>query len=194
MKDGAYYVYALKDPRKSPAMPFYIGKGVGNRAWDHELNPDDTRKGRRISEIQKSRHKVLVSKVCEDLTEMQALKMEAELIATFGTEETGGILTNSVVPSGKVRKNRRNVIVPHGAPEKAQLGLTLLRDAVLELARANKDGVTNAEVSHSLGLHSTYKGGSKDYLSWSILGLLMKDGLMERDNSLGHGRHVAQVF
>jgi uncharacterized protein len=194
MQDGSYYVYALKDPRKSPAMPFYIGKGVGNRAWDHELNPDETRKGRHISEIQQSGHKIVVSKICEGLTEMQALRIEAELIATFGTLETGGILANSVVPSGTVRRNRRNVIVPYGAPEKAQLGLALLKDAVLELARANKGGVTNADVSHSLGLHSTYKGGSKDYLSWSILGLLMKDGLIERDNNLGHGRHVARVF
>jgi uncharacterized protein len=27
--DDSYYVYALKDPRASPAMPFYIGKGTG---------------------------------------------------------------------------------------------------------------------------------------------------------------------
>jgi uncharacterized protein len=42
---GAFYVYALKDPRTSPAKPFYIGKGVGTRAWDHLLRPDETAKG-----------------------------------------------------------------------------------------------------------------------------------------------------
>src|SRR5215831_15934818 len=97
--NGAYYVYALKDPRTSPAKPFYLGKGVGNRAWDHELKPDNTAKGRRISEIQKSGHEVLVTILCDELNEIQALKMEAELIATFGTEATGGLLTNSVLPS-----------------------------------------------------------------------------------------------
>src|SRR5690606_31261756 len=46
-----YYVYALKDPRTSPARPFYIGKGTGNRAWEHTLRVDQTRKGKRIAEI-----------------------------------------------------------------------------------------------------------------------------------------------
>jgi hypothetical protein len=52
MTEGAFYVYALKDPRTSPAKPFYIGKGVGTRAWDHLLTPDDTAKGKRIAEIE----------------------------------------------------------------------------------------------------------------------------------------------
>lgn len=43
MQDGAFYVYTLKDPRSSPAKPFYVGKGVGTRAWDHLLlRQDDT--------------------------------------------------------------------------------------------------------------------------------------------------------
>jgi len=29
MAENFFYVYALKDPRKSPALPFYIGKGAG---------------------------------------------------------------------------------------------------------------------------------------------------------------------
>jgi hypothetical protein len=35
MAETSYYVYALKDPRTSPAKPFYIGKGKGTRAYDH---------------------------------------------------------------------------------------------------------------------------------------------------------------
>lgn len=34
MAEDSYYEYALKDPRISPVMPFYIGKGVGTRAYD----------------------------------------------------------------------------------------------------------------------------------------------------------------
>ena len=49
MLDTAYYVYALKDPRRSPAMPFYTGKGTGIRAWEHVIKADDTRKGQRIA-------------------------------------------------------------------------------------------------------------------------------------------------
>jgi hypothetical protein len=119
---------------------------------------------------------VLVTVVCDGLTELQALKMEAELISSFGTIASGGILTNSVMPTGKRGTARRDLIIPLGAPEKAQLGVSLLKDAVMELAQANESGVTNSEVCHALGLHSNYSGGSKDYLSWSILGLLMKEG------------------
>jgi hypothetical protein len=121
--NGAYYVYALKDPRTSPAKPFYIGKGVGTRAWDHLLTPDKTPKGKRIAEIEASGHKVLVSKICDGLSELEAHKMEAELISCFGTASVGGTLMNSVMPTGRRREQGRRLTIPLGAPEKAQLGL-----------------------------------------------------------------------
>jgi hypothetical protein len=70
------------------------------------------------------------------------------------------------------------------------MALQMLKDSVLELAKANKSGVTNSEVSKSLGLQSDYLGGSKDYLAWSILGLLMREGKMKR---IAKKRHQAQV-
>lgn len=191
MAETAYYVYALKDPRSSPARPFYIGKGTGTRAYDHLVRPDSSRKGARISEIVKAGHKVLVSRLVEDLSEEHAIKLEAELIAAFGTEDTGGLLTNSVVPSGLSQKSRRNVVVPQGASEKAQLGLGLLKGAVLEFAKANPEGITNSDAASLLGLRSDYGGGSKDYLSYSVIGLLMRDGLLRRDGA--SKRHVATV-
>lgn len=185
-----YYIYALKDPRTSPAKPFYIGKGTGSRAWDHTLRVDQTRKGKRIAEIQAAGHAVITAVLADELTEAQALKLEAELVAAFGTEETGGLLTNSVIPSGSLPKGRRILTVPTGVVEKAQAGLVLLKAAVLELAQANPTGITNADASKSLGLQSDYAGGSKDYLSWSILGLLMREGKLVRTHQR---RHVAVV-
>ncbi|MCL4526704.1 MAG: GIY-YIG nuclease family protein [Gammaproteobacteria bacterium] len=181
-----FYIYALKDPRSSPARPFYIGKGTGNRAWDHTLRVDATRKGRRIAEIQEQGYEVVTAVLADELTEAQALKLEAELIAAFGTEDTGGLLTNSVMPSGAAPKARRNLTVPAGVVEKAQIGLELLKAAVLELAQANPDGITNSDASKSLGLQSDYAGGSKDYLAWSVLGLLMREGKMIRGEERKH--------
>ena len=75
--------------------------------------------------------------------------------------------------------------------EKAQLGLLLLKDAVLELARANDKGISNSDAASLLGLRSDYGGGSKDYLSYSIIGVLMREGKLERDST--SKKHIARV-
>ncbi len=189
--DRSFYIYALKDPRSNPAKPFYIGKGTGIRAWEHSVNVDNTRKGRRIAEIQNDGFEVVTSVLANELSELQALKLEAELISAFGTESTGGMLTNSVIPSGSLQKQKTMVVVPSGASEKAQMALTMLKDAVLELAKANSAGVTNSDVTKALGLQSDYSGGSKDYLSWSVIGILMREGRLRREE--GSRKHKVQI-
>ncbi len=191
MKDlGVFYVYALKDPRLNPARPFYIGKGTGTRAWEHELSVDESAKGERIRQIHAAGLEVLTVKLIEGLSEAEALKLEAELISAFGTEDRGGLLTNAEVPSGVAVNRSRSVIVPSGAVEKAQIALDHLKSAVFETTLANKDGVSNYEVAKSLGLQSDYGGGSKNYLSYSLLGILMREGKIKR---LQSKKHVAAV-
>lgn len=191
MKDqSVFYVYALKDPRWSPARPFYIGKGAGTRAWEHELRIDQSAKGERIRQIHGAKLQVLTVKLVEGLSEAEALRIEAELISAFGTEDCGGLLTNAVVPKGVILNRNRGMIVPSGVVEKAQIALNHLKGAVFETTKANKDGVTNYEVAKSLGLQSDYGGGSKNYLSYSLLGILMREGKIKR---LQNKKHVAAV-
>lgn len=98
----------------------------------------------------------------------------------------GGTLTNTISPSGQLSKVRRGLIVPSGSVDRAQVALELLKAAVLELAQANPEGITNSDTAKTLGLQSNYLGGSKDYLSWSLLGLLMQEGKMVRAEQKKH--------
>lgn len=191
MPTNFFYVYALKDPRSSPALPFYIGKGTGSRAYDHLVMPDATRKYARIKEMLDAGTKPMVDILVEDLTEIQAFRLEAELIAAFGTVDSGGLLTNAVVPTGLGGKKRNGIIVPQGAIERAQLGLDLLKTSILELAKANPDGITNSDAASILGLRSDYQGKQTDYLSYSVLGLLLREGRIKR--TADTKRHTANV-
>ena len=187
---GFYYVYALKDPTFSPANTFYIGKGTGSRAYDHLIRPNKTRKYTRIRKILDAGLKPLVEILIDDLSETQALRLEAELISALGTEETGGHLTNSVVPAGMGTGNQTRVVVPQGAVEQAQLGLAILKGAVVRLIDASTEGLTNADLANSLGLRSDYRGRQKDYLSYSLLGLLPREGRVSRKEGRSP-RHVS---
>jgi hypothetical protein len=189
MATNFFYVYALKDPRSSAVLPFYIGKGTGSRAWDHLATPDASLKYARIKGILDAGKEPVVDILVDDLTEIQALKLEAQLIAAFGTAASGGLLTNAVVPTGLSVKVNSGTVVPQGAIERAQLGLDLLKTSILDLAKANHGGITNSQAASVLGLRSDYQGRQKDYLSYSILGLLLREEKIIR--SPVTQRHVA---
>ena len=135
---SVFYVYAFKDPRSSPARPFYIGKGAVTRAWDHELRIDQSAKCERIRQIHDAALDVLTVKLVEGLSEAEALRIEAELISAFGTEDRGGLLTNAVVPTGVATGRSRGIIVPDGVVEKSQIALEHLKSAVFEIAKPTR--------------------------------------------------------
>jgi uncharacterized protein len=157
MESRPYYIYCLKDPRINPPRIFYVGKGTGIRAWSH--GADQTRKGKRITDIKASGFEIIVEKLIADLDEIQACKLEAELISTFGTEDYGGLLANSIEPSGITKKTRKMISEPIGVLEKAQLGLSLLKNAIVSLIQANDGKLQNADIAKALGLQSDFMGG-----------------------------------
>jgi hypothetical protein len=186
MAQNPFYVYALKDPRQKPARPFYIGKGTGNRAWEHQKEISDSEKNSVIKEIHESGLRVLHTVISDNLTEEHALKIEAVLISDFGIRSQGGLLTNRVRPNSDNVSRYVKINFPEGCYEKAQMGLEFIKSAMMELAKANASGIRNSDAAKYLGLQSDYGGGSKDYLSYSVLGILMKDGRMARNERKKH--------
>ena len=95
---GDYYVYGLIDPRNRKI--FYIGKGTGNRIFEHELesqeNPESEKlKLKMIVEIKAAGLEVEKVIINCNLTEAEAFAAEASLINAFNyVEDTR--LTNIV--------------------------------------------------------------------------------------------------
>lgn len=97
---SGFYVYRLCDP--DTGLPFYVGKGQGRRAWQHEV---DVRKGRpgsnaqkiaRIKSIIDAGGSVVVEIVASYLRETDALDHEYRLVdadASLTNVAPGGIGT-----------------------------------------------------------------------------------------------------
>lgn len=95
---GDYYVYGLIDPRTNQI--FYIGKGTGNRVFEHEkesLNSPNSEKLKlkTISEINALGLQVKKIIINSNLTETEAFAAEAALINAFNYVSDVG-LTNIV--------------------------------------------------------------------------------------------------
>ena len=110
----SFYVYAHVDPRKPTfvgekdhggnwmGQPFYIGKGIGRRAWDLKRNQGH---GILIKEILAEGYFYddIVKVVYENLPEQKALELESKLIYFFGTvydtKRIHGCLLNLDIPT-----------------------------------------------------------------------------------------------
>jgi len=77
-----YYVYELVDPRNNEV--FYVGKGTGQRALQHELDAlnlnENSTKFERIRKISESSKSLVIRVIGRYKTEEQALSVEATLI------------------------------------------------------------------------------------------------------------------
>lgn len=115
-----YYVYAHCEPNTIASgkdgrttfgatigmthIPFYIGKGTGNRAYELNRNETHRKVRQRLSDFGKE---VVVTIVKDGLTEKEALMYESKLIDIFGIIGKGGRLVN--LDEGVNFKERRNI-------------------------------------------------------------------------------------
>jgi len=89
-----YYVYLHKD--HATGEVFYVGKGYGNRAWD-----TSSRNEKWLEKVGLLGNAWDVEIVKQDLSEIEAFELEAELVEKYGGPQTmGGKLTN-LAPGGE---------------------------------------------------------------------------------------------
>ena len=67
------------------------------------------------------------------------------------------------------------------AREIAQDGLQSIENAILELLERNPEGLSNVEIAELLDLRSDFRGGSRNYLTYSVLGGLLRRGKVRRE-------------
>lgn len=117
-----FYVYAHVDPRLPVkklvlnginGIPFYIGKGSGDRAYSLKRNQGHGLKIKKLRKIGIA-DEDMVNIVSDGLTEAESLELEAKLVYFFGTkyENSKGLLYNldkCKRPVFGVSKTRRTV-------------------------------------------------------------------------------------
>jgi len=59
--------------------------------------------------------------------------------------------------------------------DKAQQAVSLLKKAILETITYHPDGIGSSDLARQLKLESDFEGNQKNYLSWSIIGLLVNE-------------------
>lgn len=106
-EDTDYYVYVHVDPTKDlrinnvKGLPFYVGKGRGDRICQLKRNQGHDRKLNNL--LKKHKKDEIVHKLFSNLTEQEAFELEAKLIYLFGSlydgSRTNTYLTNLQIPA-----------------------------------------------------------------------------------------------
>lgn len=60
--------------------------------------------------------------------------------------------------------------------EKSQKALELLKESIIEIIKINPQGIGNNDIARALKIESDFEGNQKNYLSWSIIGILVNEG------------------
>ena len=84
IEELGYYVYVYSDP--DTHKPFYVGKGKGNRVFDHLSYDNDSQKVEYIQNLLKAGKEPIIEILVHGVDEETAFKVEAAAIDLIGIE------------------------------------------------------------------------------------------------------------
>lgn len=64
---------------------------------------------------------------------------------------------------------------------KSRQAMSMLKEVILETIKENPNGIGNSDIARQLELESDYEGNQKNYLSWSVIGLLVNEGKVKHN-------------
>lgn len=137
-----YYVYIYSDPVTK--VPFYVGKGKGNRAFAHLHDGSESDKAHKIAEIQARGRRPLIEILAFGLDEKAAYKVEAAAIDLLGLKN----LTNKQAGHesslyGRIEVSELDARFDHGELAESDF----LEDAVLvKVNQLYRNGMSDFEL------------------------------------------------
>ena len=102
-----YYVYVYSDP--DTREPFYVGKGKGNRVFNHMIQDGENDKIKKIKEILDRGKEPIIEILVHGVDETTAFKVEAAAIDLIGIENlTNAQRGHHVATYGRINVNTLN--------------------------------------------------------------------------------------
>ena len=119
-KQISNYIYAIYDPRE--VLPFYVGRGVGDRAFSHLKDSHNEAVDQKVSSLRSQGFEPIIKILIHGLNLKQAKAAETVAIAMLGKDTlankvlgSGSSLTN-VSPEELIHHyNAREVLIKHKA-------------------------------------------------------------------------------
>jgi len=119
-KELSNYIYALYDPREK--LPFYIGRGVGDRAFSHLKESHNKKVKDKVDSLRDQKIKPVIKILIHGLTNQQARAAETAAIAILGKDNlanevkgAGSSLTN-ISPAEIIHHyNAKEALIKHKA-------------------------------------------------------------------------------
>jgi len=172
-KELKNYIYAIYNPTNNSDLPFYVGRGIGDRVFSHLSESHNDEVNRTIKEIQSKGLKPSIKILIHGLTAREAKSAETAAIAMLGKDN----LANKVKGhgSGLTKVSPQELIDHYNAKE------VYIKHRAIMIIR-NPWNPDQSEQTHYDNTRSAWKLGPKK--NFAEFAFLINQGVVKRVYSI----------